>query len=82
VIVLTSGDAVYFVPHISRYAGFIDDLKEGAQVKIDGYNMGTGYLVPSKITISGKNYDVSRNYGYGNYGGTGYGCRGGGRWHW
>jgi hypothetical protein len=85
VIVLTSGDAVYFVPHISRYVGFIDGLKEGAQVKIDGYNMGNGYLMPSKITVGGKNYDVSGNYGYG---GTGYGCRGGHggghggrRWH-
>jgi hypothetical protein len=83
VIVLSSGNAVYYVPHLSRYVGFIDGLKEGAQVKIDGYSMGNGYLMPSKITVGGKDYDVSGGYGgsgMGNRGGHGY--DGGGCWRW
>jgi hypothetical protein len=84
VIVLSSGNAVYYVPHLFRYVGFIDGLKEGAQVKIEGYSMGNGYLMPSKITVGGKDYDVSSGYsdlGMRHRGGRGYG---GGRdcWHW
>ncbi|MDR1229775.1 MAG: hypothetical protein LBK61_00070 [Spirochaetaceae bacterium] len=62
VIVLSSGDTVYYVPHLSRHLGFIDGLKEGAHVKIDGYSMGNGYLMPSKITVGDKDYDVSGSY--------------------
>jgi hypothetical protein len=82
VIVLSSGNMVYYVPELSRYVGFIDALKEGAQVKVEGWQMGNGYITPSKITVGGKDYDLSSN-GYGNGGvlvhhGSGYGHRGGG----
>jgi hypothetical protein len=75
------GNTVYYVPHLSHYVGFIDGLKEGAQVRLDGYSMGNGYFVPSKITIGGKDYDVFA--GYGGYGpGRGHGGHGYGRGCW
>ena len=85
VIALTSGDTVYYVPHLSRYVGFIDGLKEGAQMKVDGYQMGRGYIMPVKITVNGKDYDFSTGYGMtGGYCGGGMGHHGRGRgWgHW
>lgn len=74
VIALTSGNTVYYVPELSRYVGFIDALKEGAQVKVEGWQMGNGYITPSKITVDGKDYDLSSNNVYG--GGGGWGRRG------
>jgi len=92
-IALAGGNTFYFVPTLGRYIGFIEGLKEGASVSIDGYVWGN-YLEPSKLTIGGKSYNFSANnlgqgwgggYGYGGYGGyCGY-ARGGfgshcGRW--
>ena len=85
-IALASGNTVYFVPTLGRYIGFIDGLKEGASVSIDGYASGN-YLEPSKVTINGKSYDFSPanpgqgwngnvQYGYGPYGCGGYACGG------
>jgi len=87
-IALTSGSSVYFVPALVRYIGFIEGLKEGVSVSIDGFVSGN-YLEPSKVTINGKSYDFSPNnqgqgwggYGYCGYGYGGYGCGGyRGRW--
>jgi len=95
-IALSSGNTVYFVPSLGRYVGFIEGLKEGTSVSIEGYASGN-YLEPSKVTISGKSYDFTPNnfgqgrgggYGYcgnGSYNSGGYGCGGGygsrrGRW--
>jgi hypothetical protein len=61
VIILSSGDTVYFVPHLSPYAGFIDGLKEGAQVKVEGRQMDGNYLMPSKIIVDGRDYNLSVN---------------------
>jgi len=69
-IALSGGNTVYFVPALGRYIGFIDGLKEGARVSIDGYASGN-YLEPSKVTIDGKSYDFSPNnlsQGWGGYG--------------
>jgi hypothetical protein len=92
-IAVAGGNTVYFVPSLGRYIGFIDGLKEGARVSIDGYASGN-YLEPSKVTIDGKSYDFSFNnpnqgwvdYGYcggpynsGGYGRGGYGHGGYGR---
>ena len=79
-IALASGNAVYFIPTLERYIGFIDGIKEGASVSIDGYASGN-YLEPSKVTINGKSYDFSPNnqgqrwggYGYCGYGPYAYG---------
>jgi hypothetical protein len=82
-IALASGNTVYFVPTLGRYIGFIDGIKEGASVSIDGYASGN-YLEPSRVTVNGKSYDFSTNYqaqwgggyGYCGYGPGGYGCGG------
>jgi hypothetical protein len=79
-IAVAGGNAVYFVPSLGRYVGFIEGLKEGAGVSIDGYASGN-YLEPSRITINGKSYDLAPNnlsqgwggYGWGGYGHHGYG---------
>jgi hypothetical protein len=68
-IAVSTGNAVYFVPSLGRYVGFIDGLKEGAQIKILGYASGN-VLQPVQMTISGKSYDLLAN----NYGGYGSGC--------
>ncbi|MCX7787555.1 MAG: hypothetical protein N2442_07645, partial [Spirochaetes bacterium] len=34
---LKSGGKTYYVPMLGRYAGFIEGLKEGAYVKLEGY---------------------------------------------
>jgi hypothetical protein len=69
---LKSGDVTYFVGGINRLAGFIDELKEGAQVTIEGMVLANPkdntfkFLRPSKLTINGKTYDMAppmRNFG-------------------
>jgi len=74
-IAVASGNTVYLVPTLGRYIGFIDGLKEGAGVSIEGYVSGN-YLEPSKVTINGKPYDfspVNQSQAWGNYAGCGYG---------
>jgi hypothetical protein len=75
-IAVQDGTAIYFVPMLERYIGFIEGLKEGSRISIEGYVSGN-YIEPLKITINGKSYDFLAN-GYGP--GRGYGhCRG---WCW
>ena len=82
VIAVISGSTVYYVPYLSRYVGFIDSLKEGAQVTVEGYQMGAGRIMPVKLTVSGKDYDFTNGYGGGSPMGYGAGyCGGGGRHH-
>ena len=82
-IALASGDAVYFVPALVRYIGFIEGLKEGARVSIEGYAWGNS-LQPLKVNIDGKTYDFSANnnlsQGWGGYGYCGYGPYSSGRY--
>jgi hypothetical protein len=69
-IALSAGNAVYFVPALNRYIGFIDGLKEGASVSISGYASGS-FLQPAQLTIDGKSYNFQMNnftQGYGGYG--------------
>jgi len=56
VFAVASGDSVYFVPVLGRYVGFIDGLKEGANVSIEGY-LFRNIIHPVKITIDGKSHD-------------------------
>ena len=62
---LKSDDATYFVTGISRLIGFVDGLKEGAQVTVEGRSMANPrdetvkYLRASKLTIGGRNYEIS-----------------------
>jgi hypothetical protein len=59
-IVVASGSNTYFVPSLIRYVGFIEGLKEGAQISVEGYAWGN-YLHPAKVIISGKTYDFTVN---------------------
>jgi hypothetical protein len=68
-IALSTGNAVYFVPALTRYVGFIDGLKEGARVSVSGYASGN-VLQAAQITVSGRAYDLLAN----NFGGYGAGC--------
>ena len=56
-IALSAGNAVFFVPALSQYIGFIDGLKEGARISILGYAFGNT-LRPVQFTIDGRSYDL------------------------
>ncbi|GHV28596.1 hypothetical protein AGMMS4952_12690 [Spirochaetia bacterium] len=74
-IAVINGGTIYYVPTLERYIGFIEELKEGAQVNLEGYIMGnSNYVQPSKVTINGKSYDFTANAPQGNpYNGYGRG---------
>ncbi len=78
-IVLAAGNTVYFVPMLIRYIGFIDGLKEGAAVSVQGYVNYGNMLMPTAVRVNGKSYDFSGNAWGGGYGpGYGRGSRRGG----
>ena len=90
-ITVKSGDTVYYVPALQQYVGFIDGLREGGAVTLEGYGGNDSnypYFDPYKITVNGKDYDVSNwqlAHGSGHHGGYGGGHRGGhyrGCSHW
>jgi len=56
VIAVASGDSVYYVPILNRYIGFIDGLKEGTKVTVEGSQFND-VIRPVKVTINGKSYD-------------------------
>ena len=64
-ISVVSGNIIYYVRGLQRFVGFIDGLKEGAQVSVDGYAAapaidGQNYrsFYPVTLTLNGKNYEV------------------------
>ncbi|GHV23000.1 hypothetical protein FACS189494_10570 [Spirochaetia bacterium] len=77
-IAVVNGNTVYYVPILERYIGFIEALKEGAQVSVDGFvSPNSNYLQATKLTVGGKSYDFTVNapqgtpnngYGRGGYG--------------
>ena len=62
---ITSGDVTYLISGLNRLIGFVDGLKEGAQVSVEGWaitppqNNNLKFLRPSKLTLGGKTYDMS-----------------------
>ena len=68
---LKSGDDTYLIGGVSRLIGFVDGLKEGAQVTIEGTVMtipgrnSLKYLRGSKLTLGGKSYDLPSLSGMG-----------------
>jgi len=56
VVAVASGDSVYYVPILNRYIGFIDGLKEGTKVSVEGSQI-KDVIRPVKVTINGKSYD-------------------------
>jgi hypothetical protein len=65
-IAVKSDNITYLLPGLNRYVGFIDSLKDGASVKLEGSAMSrspdakTKTLMISKLTIGGKEYDLGR----------------------
>ena len=64
-ISVVSGNITYYVNGLSRFVGFIDGLKEGAQVSLDGYATaptieGQNYrtFYPVTLTLNTKTYEV------------------------
>ena len=61
-----NGDITYFVGGLSRYIGFIDSLKDGARVSLEGtavampQNENFKILRVRKLTVGGKEYDLGR----------------------
>jgi hypothetical protein len=71
IIALQSEGNVYYVPILNRYMGFIEGLKDGAAVSIDGYKIRNA-IRPVNVIINDKTYDFanSRNrFGSGQSGG-------------
>ena len=68
---LKSGEETYLIGGVSRLVGFVDGLKEGAQVTIEGTVMpvpgrnSLKYLRGSKLTLGGKSYDLLPSFGIG-----------------
>lgn len=56
----------YHVYGLNRYIGFIDSLKDGARVTLEGSAFSvssddkTKYLRVTKLTLNGKEYDLAR----------------------
>jgi len=65
-IAVVSGDTTWLVRGLDRYVGFIDGLKEGAQVTLEGYAMSSPRndkiksLQVQKMTLNGKDYELAR----------------------
>ena len=64
-ISVLSNNITYYVRGLERFVGFIDGLKEGAQVSIDGYSAAPTVegqrdrlFYPVTLTLNGKNYEV------------------------
>jgi hypothetical protein len=62
-IAVKNGDTVFYVIGLDRLIGFVDGLKEGAEVSLEGWAFAAprngenrSFLV-SKLTINGKEYD-------------------------
>ena len=55
-IAIKSGETVYYVPMLQRYVGFIEALKEGNTISVEGYAF-KNFLRPTKVALGGKTYD-------------------------
>ena len=64
-IALTSETTTYYVRGLNRYIGFIDGLKDGAHVSLEGYASAPSMegqterlFLPVKLVINGKVYEI------------------------
>jgi hypothetical protein len=55
-VAVESGDSVYYVPMLNRYIGFINDLREGTRVSVEGREF-RNVIQPTKVTIGGRTYN-------------------------
>jgi hypothetical protein len=64
-LALRGDAAIYYMPGIRRFVGFIDGLKDGARVTVKGYVINTDHgdiLHPYELNLSGKTYEVGRKW--------------------
>ena len=65
-IAVNSGDLTYLAWGLQRFVGFIDGLKEGAAVTLEGsafsvpQNEKVKFLQVQKMTLNGKDYDLGQ----------------------
>jgi hypothetical protein len=65
-IAIVSGETTWLVRGLNRYVGFIDGLKEGATVTLEGYAMPVSSdkniksLWVQKMSFNGKDYELTR----------------------
>jgi len=66
-IALNHNDITYLTVGLNRFVGFIDGLKEGAEVSIEGFTVQNSQnprnnkervLYVQKLTLNGKDYDI------------------------
>jgi len=64
-ISVVNGNITYYVRGLERFVGFIDGLKEGSQVSLDGYasvprveGQKDRLFYPVTLTLNGKTYEV------------------------
>ena len=63
---IRSGDTTFLVFGLSRLVGFIDGLREGAHVTVEGRALASRndnnlkFLMPSTLTLGGRNYELAR----------------------
>jgi hypothetical protein len=64
-IAITSGGVTYLTGGLSRFVGFIDGLREGAEVTLEGYALPVRrdnkvkLLQVQKMTLNGNEYDLA-----------------------
>jgi hypothetical protein len=58
IITVSDGKTTYFAPALTRYIGFIDGFKEGAQVTVQGFLDPSNTLRPATLTINGASYAI------------------------
>jgi hypothetical protein len=62
---VVNGDTTYYTGGLDRFTGFIDGLKEGAPVSLEGaaYQLPNDekakFLRVNKLSLNGKDYDLS-----------------------
>jgi hypothetical protein len=64
-LAVKSSDITYLASGLQRFVGFIDSLKDGARVTLEGYaaanpnDAKTKFLRTTKLTINGKDYELA-----------------------
>jgi len=64
-IAVRSGNTTFLVPELKKYSDFIDDLKDGVPVTIEGSVLNNPddskvkTIIPTKMTLAGKEYDLT-----------------------
>jgi len=67
-IAIVSGGTTWLVRGLNRYVGFIDGLKEGAEVTLEGYAIPASrdknikLLQAQKMTLNGKEYELAPSH--------------------